>query len=217
MKSAAFIQMMARYLTTPPNTVTDYARRLKEAGLISTGARGVNAPEMKPLDAARLLLALLTTSSAAQCVERVKRFGQIEYKPHPQQGRLEWKEFASPSDILAGLEGKNLEDVIAHLIAMPAEVGISKSATWFIENNFSLDVFDFEVKAELNFWITEGGKVVKEKIVKFSTPARVIVDGKLKPVEGFEFIPGGIRCVRSVAASTLLNIGAEIAGEGMPD
>lgn len=217
MKSAAFIQMMARYLTTSPNTVTDYARRLKEAGLLSTGARGVNAPEMTPLDAARLLLALLTTSSAAQCVERVKRFGQIEYKSHPQQGRLPWKEFTSPSDVLPGLEGKNLEEAIAFLIGVPAEIGISKAAAWFIENNFSLDVFDFEVKAELNFWVSEGGKVIKEKILKFSGPTRVVVDGELKPVEGFEFIPGGIRCVRSVASSTLLNIGAEIAGEGMPD
>lgn len=201
----------------PESTATDYARRLKEAKLLSTGARGVNAPEMTPMDAARFLLAVLTTPSPAQCVERVKRFGQLEYKPQPRQSGLRWKELISPSEVLPELKGKNLEGVIAFLISLPAEIGISKAAAWFIENNFSLDVFDFEVKAEFNFWVSEGAAITKEQIVRFSGPSRVVVDGTVKPVDGFEFIPGGISSVRSVSANTILMIAGEIAGEGMPN
>ena len=46
MKSAAFNTMLSKALTTPEATVITFARRLKEAGMLTTGARGRHAPEM---------------------------------------------------------------------------------------------------------------------------------------------------------------------------
>ena len=73
MKSAAFNTMLSKALTTPEATVITFARRLKEAGLLTTGARGRHAPEMTPMDAARVTIAILTSDGPVHCVERVRR------------------------------------------------------------------------------------------------------------------------------------------------
>lgn len=70
--------MIARNYRVDEGSVKMFARLLKEAGLLSMGARGINAPHMLPLDAARLTLALLSTDSPARCVDRVRRFGPMK-------------------------------------------------------------------------------------------------------------------------------------------
>jgi hypothetical protein len=61
----------------PEATVTAHARMLREAGLLTTGARGVNAPEMTPLDAARLLLSVMVTERPSRAVDAVRDFGSL--------------------------------------------------------------------------------------------------------------------------------------------
>jgi hypothetical protein len=61
----------------PETTVTVYARVLREAGLLTTGARGVNAPPMSALDAARLLIALVVTERPSRAADAVADFGQL--------------------------------------------------------------------------------------------------------------------------------------------
>lgn len=77
MKSAPFISLLAKTYHVEEKTLVVYARFLREAGLLTTGARGVNAPNMLPLDAARLTIALLATESPARAVESVKRFAPM--------------------------------------------------------------------------------------------------------------------------------------------
>lgn len=77
MKSSAFIKIVAEAYGVEEKTVKLYARFMKEAGLITSGARGVNAPHMHPRDAVRLTIALLATGTAAHAVPLYRRFSEM--------------------------------------------------------------------------------------------------------------------------------------------
>ncbi|RWO86018.1 hypothetical protein [Mesorhizobium sp.] len=53
-------------------------RTLRDAGLLTTGARGVNAPEFVPLDAARMLIAVLVTDRPSLAPAAVRSFGGLK-------------------------------------------------------------------------------------------------------------------------------------------
>lgn len=55
--------------------VHNYSRVLREAGMVTTGARGINAPDATPLDAARLLIAMMLRTKADDTLAGVKLFG----------------------------------------------------------------------------------------------------------------------------------------------
>jgi hypothetical protein len=61
----------------PKPTVALVVRSLREAGLLTTGARGRNAPRMTPLDAARILIALLGSERPVDAPRVVEDFGQF--------------------------------------------------------------------------------------------------------------------------------------------
>lgn len=209
MKSAAFNKMMAQTLTTPLSAVTDYSRRLKEAGLLSTGARGVNAPEMTPLDAARLLLAILTTPSPAQCVERVKRFGQIKYSPNFRKSYQGYQTI-QPEEFGTLFQGETLEEVLASLFGLPQKVGIEPACVWFQENVFHLRVHDFDVLAELYSWVMSEDRktIIGESVVPFKGDVMFKTEaGDFRHVEGFTPIKGGVRTTREIAAIQFSAIG----------
>src|SRR5882757_6036910 len=60
----------------PLATVVDIDRRLVKAKLRTKGGRGLNAARMTPLDAARLLTAVLGSSQAYVSVDAVERYSQ---------------------------------------------------------------------------------------------------------------------------------------------
>lgn len=60
MKIGPLISLLSSSYGLPETTVVVVARALREAGWLTSGARGVNAPDMSARDAARLSLALLT-------------------------------------------------------------------------------------------------------------------------------------------------------------
>ena len=197
MKSAAFNQMIAQALTTPEPSVITYARRLKEAGLMATGARGRHAPEMTPLDAARITIAILTTDSPAECAERVRRFGQIKFSPEFKRSHRGF-DTITPEHFASLFEGETLEEVLAYMFALPASVGLAASCKWFNQNVFHLRVSDFDVLAELFQWKMEGGEIAGELIVPF----------KGDPfAEGFTPIKGGVRTERSISSIQFSAIG----------
>lgn len=198
---------MSQSLTVPGGTGTDYARRLREAGLLSTGARGVNAPEMTPLDAARFLIAVLTTPSPAQCVERVRRFGQIKYSPDFKKIYRGY-ETIQPEEFATLFQGETLEEVLASLFDMPRRVGIKQACVWSQKNIFHLRVHDFDVLAELFSWVMEDGQVIGERVVPFKGEVMVRTeDGGFRHVEGFTPIKGGIRTMRMVTGDHFMSIG----------
>lgn len=68
--------MNALYAATgiPLPTIVDLDRKLVKGGLRTKGGRGLSAAQMTPLDAARLLTALLASGHANTAVEAVKRY-----------------------------------------------------------------------------------------------------------------------------------------------
>lgn len=60
--------------------VLGYARILREAGLLTSGARGVNAPDATTLDAARLLIAMMLRAKKDDAATAVQLFGSFEGK-----------------------------------------------------------------------------------------------------------------------------------------
>lgn len=107
MKSSAFIKIVAEAYRVEEKTVTLYARFMKEAGLITSGARGVNAPHMHPRDAVRLTIALLATGTAAHAVQLYQRFAGMAYQPDRSNG---------PHPVSLGVhEGATLESVLLHM------------------------------------------------------------------------------------------------------
>ena len=86
MKSSTFIKILSTAYLIEAKTVGMYARLMKEEGLLTTGARGVNAPHMHPRDAVRLTIALLSTGVAAHAVERYKLFAPLPYSAERSWG-----------------------------------------------------------------------------------------------------------------------------------
>lgn len=76
-KSGGFISGVAAALGLPEPTAAGAFRVLRESGLMTSGARGVNAPDMTDLDAARMLIAMLVSERPAYAELSVRDFGQL--------------------------------------------------------------------------------------------------------------------------------------------
>lgn len=83
-------------------TITDLDRRLVTASLRSKGGRGLHAAQITPLDAARLLTAILGSAQANLAANAVDRYAQTQV------------DRARSSDKIFGASG------IADLVALPA-------------------------------------------------------------------------------------------------
>jgi hypothetical protein len=81
MKSRAFNETFANFLGLELKAVTVAARRLKEAGLMTSGARGVNAPDMTAMDAARITIAFLSGDKLVDVADRVRAYGSLRFRP----------------------------------------------------------------------------------------------------------------------------------------
>jgi hypothetical protein len=79
-KAAGFIEGMAQVMGVPIETVRVAYRELRTSGLLTSGARGVNAPDMVPLDATRMLIWGLVSDRPVDAVEAVKDFGNLVFE-----------------------------------------------------------------------------------------------------------------------------------------
>lgn len=215
MKSAAFNKMIAFQLTMPLSAVTDYTRRLKEAGLISTAPRGAPPPDMTPMDAARVFLAILTTNKPAECVERVRRFGPIKYSPKFRKA-IRGYVTIQPDEFSQLFEGETFEEVLAYLFALPAQLGTLAACEWFDRNVFHVRVEPFTVLGEVFSDCREDGEIVGQRVVPFKGKvwADPVAGQKIpRPVEGWTKITGGVREERLIIGLTFLSIGLGLMPE----
>ncbi|MDD8022785.1 MAG: hypothetical protein PHX82_06720 [Paracoccaceae bacterium] len=91
MKLVSFIPLMVRMLGVEEKTLRMYLKYLRDAGMFSTGARGVNAPDITALDAARVIVAVLASPSPSRAVKDVEFFGALLPAYHEcDWGPLEW-------------------------------------------------------------------------------------------------------------------------------
>jgi hypothetical protein len=201
MKSSSFIDAMAHVFNVPHKTMVTYTRFLKEAGLLTTGARGVNAPHMTPMDAARVTIAVLACDAPGQAVERVKRFGAIPYSPTFEKV-WPWYENIGQEGFNEIFEGETLEEVLAFLYGRVEVLGIDDATTWFFQHNFSLRINDFNVLAELVSWKIENGKPVGEIVAPFRGDPMSNEHSK---------ITGHVRTTREAVGLKFLEIGFQLA------
>lgn len=208
MKAAEFNETMARTFDVPLKTIGTYTRFLKEAGLLTTGARGVNAPHMTPMDAAHVTIALLSCDAPGQAVERVKRFGSIPYSPTFDKD-WPWYENIGQEGFDATFQGETLEGVLAYLFGRVSALGIARAATWFESHNFHLRINDFNVLAELVSWKLKDGKPVGEIVAPF----------KGDPWDNSEYpkITGQIQNTREILGLKFFEIGAALYNHAGPD
>lgn len=123
MQSRAFNFILSEAYRVEPKVVALFTRRLKEAGLLTSGARGVNAPNMTPRDAARATIALLATEQPTRAAEMVKRFGPLPYRPDRSEG--------PHPEALGIAEGVTFEEVLTRLFSKDlSDRDLNKSAPY---------------------------------------------------------------------------------------
>ena len=112
---AQLMETISRATGLPLATVVDIDRRLVKAGLRNIGGRGFSAARMTPLDAARLLTAVLASPHSNTSAEAVERYMQTRVdKSRSSEGLYT----ASGLDDLAALPARHaFVDAIASLIA----------------------------------------------------------------------------------------------------
>ena len=85
MRIGPFIHLISTTYGLPESSVAFVARVMREAGWLTTGARGVNAPEMTATDAARLTLALLSGQPPGTAVSEFEFLRTLEATdPYPE-------------------------------------------------------------------------------------------------------------------------------------
>ena len=70
--------MIAACLRIEEKTVRIFARELLRAGMLTTGGRGLSAPDMTNKDLAVMLIALLATDKPSRAVDMVRYFGAMQ-------------------------------------------------------------------------------------------------------------------------------------------
>jgi len=83
MRMGPFINLLSETYGLPKPSVAAVARVMREAGWLTTGARGVNGPEMTHVDAARLTLALLSGEPPGKVVGEFEFLRGLEAKAPP--------------------------------------------------------------------------------------------------------------------------------------
>lgn len=150
------VSMMSAVLGIPEATVYIYARHLREAGLISKGGRGRSAAKMTPLDASRLLLAFLSTETAALAAQAVIDFGSLKCTNSKLNG--------DPDLTLEALFGKKLpppisfENTLAALISGFSDhefIRVVEKSSWGSPQHpllplMSACVYESKLGAEIN-------------------------------------------------------------------
>jgi hypothetical protein len=81
---------------------------MKEANLITSGGRGRYAPHMRPLDAVRVLIALMATDRPSEAVTAVDRWRAMSLRPNESEGIL-------PAELSGG---PTLEQALVRLLAV---------------------------------------------------------------------------------------------------
>ena len=112
-----------------------YARNLREAGYIRSGARGVNAPEMTPIDAAALLTAILVTDRPNFAVDAVKDFSGIPLLAIHQATDDDVERY-DLFDFFEIEEGMTLRAVLGQIIHGYSDLDVLKR----LEHGFEIDL-----------------------------------------------------------------------------
>jgi hypothetical protein len=120
MKHQNVIDAFSDIFGLAPPMVGHVVRTLKRAGLLTSGARGVNAPDMTLVDAVKLVIFFAASDRPVEAVEVVQRFGNAKarsgYTPNATDGLEGFQKGAHLGPVLAAMmlalkNGKATKDV----------------------------------------------------------------------------------------------------------
>ncbi|WP_305970909.1 MULTISPECIES: hypothetical protein [unclassified Mameliella] len=119
MKAGDLKRIVAEAMLVEPSKVWVTMRNLRENDLITTGARGVNAPDLTYRDAARVLLAHILDSNPGRAAPRyVRDFGRLPWA----NPAFAWEDDPfTLAELAPDSPTDTLEDAIAALIRVFAE------------------------------------------------------------------------------------------------
>lgn len=148
MKHKAFTNIIAHSTRVPEKTVAMFARNLKSAGLLTTGARGVNAPEMTMLDFTRMLITVCATDRPGDAADMCNRYhGAVSDKAAM---------ITIGDTEIEILEGTELEDLVSSMLALPHRALQSLGLYLFIHwNRYTAEVAICEAKITFKIKLTD--------------------------------------------------------------
>jgi hypothetical protein len=121
---AELVRTVSSVTGVPLPTIVDIDRRLVKGKLRAKGGRGFNAAQMTPLDAARLIAAVLASPQANAAAEAVERYAQARVDKTRSSDKL----FGAVGlDDLAALPAKHsFVDALTALIASASTGSLAK-------------------------------------------------------------------------------------------
>mgnify|MGYP004163724705 CR=1 FL=1 len=181
--------------------VLGYSRVLREAGMLTTGARGVNAPDATSLDAARLLIVMMVRAKKEDAADAATLFGG----------------FVPLADAsIAGKEVASFEGALSTLIDYCGSVEWDASAPEerFLDFDFAASILRDIAVADVSLERIEDGEKREFRFVHPSI-AKTSPDGDEVPEEWLHAMRQyrtGFHEVPSLYKRDLLAIGQVLAG-----
>jgi hypothetical protein len=198
-------------MNVPLETVTQHDRNLAIVGLRTMGARGVNAPHVTTLDAARLVVATLASARTKDLVETVLEYESIIFDSgNPGKRSLLIPELADLPDrhnfveALASL----IERASASLTANEAEKLLQQMAGLSIECQLPATTASIEIQAEGRYNLY-AGKAFSSRVL---AAAAASAEGR-DAYGGLRLV--GIRQTRSIGGNVMLIIGLAFRKNGL--
>ena len=218
MRIGPFTNLISETFGVPEKTTTVVARALREAGWLTSGARGVNAPHMTATDAARLSLALLTGEPPSTVV------AELEFIRTLQCADAVPGDTVVETDLLR--EGHTIEDLMIAMIEALGSRGWRErhcEPVWddFVCPNISISVDASCREAEVHLpgfsgeYVDIGGQrrldeLYDKRPMKHETRQEIeAIEARARP-EG-----RGMRVVRTISGAELFSIAMAITDKSV--
>lgn len=182
-------------------------RYMREANLLTTGARGVNAPSATTRDAARLLIAMMLNTQLASVADDVRLVGGFV----PMNGETFSTVF----------EPANLEDAIVHLI--DHVTGKSEDYLATLHAKVVLTPYLAVARIEIAYIRDAGedeagdedGHIVKQKGVSFSLPGVGVIGVDLPTayLDAVKRFPRGFHQAPELWKEDIIGVAKLVAGD----
>lgn len=211
---AQLVQRLSEATGVSPATVTDLDRRLVTSGLRSKGGRGLHAARVTPLDAARLLTAILGSAQANLAVGAVDRYAHTQVDLERSSEKI----FAASglADLASLPVRHSFVDGLEHLIASAADGAlaqlIEKTENQFAPPSIEIFAFTQATYGRIRLSGLPNGKVVNVEYVPAmeTNPARPKIKGR--GIAAANEIAGDLEQSRRVTGRTILAL-AELFAE----
>jgi hypothetical protein len=217
-KLSDLVSDLALRLNVEEKSIATVARYLREAGMLSQGARGVHAAQAKALDAARLIIAMMVEGKAKDAVQRVRDFGSLVL--HEWRAEEDETDEIALYDLYGFDEDPTLEQALAAVIA-----GYGDPLVMEVLDRNSSESFWPIIRLEIADWTVSATLNIRRHIFRFVHPAhlsaiasmseddRVATSDRIAAYAALlDRYQRGIRSRREISSMELWPIGEMLAG-----